>query len=203
MTRRQREAPAAIEPRELTERNEATAVGWFQNYERTPAFAKLARPAQRGLEGAVRILARHFTHRWSRAASTSYPLSEMTPEDVANLLTDQLPRKVSVLEPATIVDALIGFLVWATRTGAIRDRDVEYTCRKNAHAARTAMLDERKWSPGKTILMLAMRDGVQADDSVRVREHAIRRGLEPTYVDDFLPAGPVLLESGEWLGLSD
>jgi hypothetical protein len=53
------------------------------------------------------------------------------------------------------------------------------------------------------MLMLAMRDGIDPSDVARVRQHAVGRGLAPSFVDEFLPPGPVLLANGSWLGLPE
>jgi hypothetical protein len=176
-------------------------MGWLREFELSDPFTKLYPAAQRSLDGAVRILARSFTHRWSALAATRYPLNEMTPEDAIDILTEQLPRTVSAMDPDVFVDGLTGLLVWAAKIGRLRDRNIEYACRNNHHAARAAMMESRKWSPAKAIVMDAMGDGIDPADMGQVREHAIRRGLDPRYVDEFLPPGPILLKSGNWLGL--
>jgi hypothetical protein len=183
--------------------NEATASAWLRDFDRSAASFDLDPTARRTLEGAVRVLARRFTSRWHGATETRYLLSEMTSEDATYLLTEQLPSKVGALDSALLVDVLIGFLVWAAKAGKIEDRSVEYACRKVRHVAIAAMMDERKWDPGKAIMMDAIRDGVDPSDLAQVREHAIRTSLDPSFVDEFLPSGPVLLANGEWLGLPD
>jgi hypothetical protein len=70
--------------------------------------------------------------------------------------------------------------------GRIRERRVEYACRKIRREAVEAMHDPRKWSASKQLVMAAMRDGVEPSDLDAVREHALAHGALPDYVDEFV-----------------
>lgn len=65
------------------------------------------------------------------------------------------------------------------------------------------MRDERKWSPGKAIVLRAHNDGIDASDLEGIREHAISTGLDASFVDEFLPPGPTSLGNGQWLWMGD
>jgi len=199
VVRRRDRGDAGAPAESASEADQATAQDWLRAFERSEPFSELGPAARRCLDGAVRVMAGHFTRRYSSAADTGYPLSEMTREDVLDLLTEQLPHSVSAADPDVLVEALLAFLIWTARTGKIRSREVEYACRKIGPAAREAMASTRKWSPGKSMVTDAMQAGVDPADLDGVRAHAIARGLRPDYVDAFLPPGPVLLEDGRWL----
>ena len=203
MARRRQRGDGGSPPAEhAADANEAMALAWLADFERTEPCAALAPAARRCLGGAVRLMARYFTRRWSSTADTGYPLDEMTRDDAHDVLIEQLPRVVSAADPGVLVDALQAFLVWAAKAGKIRDREVEYACRKLGPVARAAMARGRGWSPGKSMITRAMQDGIDPADLDRVRAHAISTGLHPDFVDEFLPPGPVLLADGRWLWTS-
>jgi hypothetical protein len=203
MARRRHRGDGGSPPAErAADANEAMALAWLADFERTEPCAALAPAARRCLPGAVRLLARYFTRRWSSPEDTGYPLDEMTRDDAHDVLIQQLPHVVSAADPGVLPDAVLAFLVWAAKAGRLRDREVEYVCRKLGHAAREAMASARGWSPGKSMVMRAMQDGIDPADLDGVRAHAIACGLDPDYVDEFLPPGPVLLADGRWLWTS-
>lgn len=189
----------AVREPSLVASNEVLALAWLREFETSKPFVALAAPVQKSLAGAVRVMSYSFTRRWSRANETAYPLNEMTADDATDLLTEQLPRRVTAIDAEVIIDGLIEFLVWATKTHKIQNREVEYACRKSRHDAVAAMRDEHKWAPGKAIVLHALQDGVDATDLDRIRAHAMGRGLAPTFVDEFLPPGPTFLGNGRWL----
>jgi hypothetical protein len=179
--------------------NEALALTWLRDFRASEAFARLHASAQSELEVSVRVLARCFTRRWSSATETPYSLSEITADDVSDILVEQIPRKVSATDPDALIDATVAFLVWAAAASRLRDRGVEYACRKIHRRARAAMAEERTWAPGKAMVMRAMRDGIDPTDTDRLREHAIGTGLDAGFVDEFLPPPPVSLGNGRYL----
>lgn len=144
-----------------------------------------------------------FSRRWSRAAETAHPLSEMTAEDAVDVLTEQLPRRLTAVDADAIIEGLIELLVWATKTNKIQNRGVEYACRASHHDAAAAMKDESKWAPGKSIVLRALHDGIDPTDLERIRAHAIGTGLDPGFVDEFLPPGPTCLGDGRWLWMDE
>lgn len=190
--------PGALDGRSLGAANDALARAWVRDFERSDRFATLAAPAQQALPGAARVLAACFTRRWDRATETPYPLNEMTSEDAVDVLTKQLPRRLAGVDADAILDGLVELLVWATKANKIQRREVEYACRTSRHDAAAAMRDERTWSPGKSIVSRALQDGVDAADLERLRAHAIATGLDPSFVDEFLPPGPTYLGEGRW-----
>jgi hypothetical protein len=183
----------------LVAANDALALAWLRDFESSKRFSALAAPVQKSLSGAVRVMAYCFTRRSSRATETAYPLNAMTTEDAIDVLTEQLPRRVTAVDADAILEGLIELLVWATKTNRIENRDVEYACRNRRHDAAAAMKDERKWAPGKSMVLRALHDGIDATDLERVRAHAIGTGLDPGFVDEFLPPGPTSLGNGRWL----
>lgn len=182
--------------RRLVVENESLALGWLRDFESSQPFSSLAAAAKKSLPGAVRVMAYSFTRRWGRATETPHPLSEMTADDAIDVLTEQLPRKVVAVDADTVMEGLIEFLIWATKTNKIQNRDVEYACRRRHHDAAAAMRDERKWAPGKAIVLRALDDGVDASDLERIRAHPIGSGLDASFVDEFLPPGPTCLGDG-------
>lgn len=189
----------AVREPSLGASNEVLALAWLREFETSRPYVALAAPVQECLAGAVRVMAYSFTRRWRRATDTAYPLNEMTADDATDVLTEQLPRRVAAIDAEVVVDGLVEFLVWATKTNKIQNREVEYACRKSRPDAVAAMRDERKWAPGKAIGLHALQDGIDATDLDRIRAHAIGRGLDPNFVDEFLPPGPTFLGNGRWV----
>ncbi len=193
----------AVTGRRLVVDNEVLALGWLRDFEGSQPFSTLAAPAKQSLSGAVRVMAYCFTRRWSCASETPHPLNEMTSEDAIDVLTEQLPRRVAAVDSDAVIEGLVEFLSWAAKTNKIQNRDVEYACRTRRHDAATAMRDERKWAPGKAIVLRAHRDGIDVTDLERVRAHAIGTGLDASFVDEFLPPGPTSLGNGKWLWMDE
>jgi hypothetical protein len=46
-----------------------------------------------------------------------------------------------------------------------------------------------------------MDDGVDPEDLAQIREHALKSGLDASYVDEFLPPYPVSMGQGHWAWL--
>ena len=124
-------------------------------------------------------------------------LADATPDDIVHALTKVLPWRVVTTDPEPIVDGLLAFLIWAVKRGRIRERRVEYTCRKIRRDALEAMRDPREWSPAKQLLMSAIRDGVDPSDIDAVRDHALAHGGAPAFVDEFVYP-QVMFVNGEW-----
>lgn len=76
---------------------------------------------------------------------------------------------------------MLGWLVWTARSGRVRDRGVEYTCRKLEARTIEAMENESRWSAAEQLAMAADVIDVEA-----IREHALGRGLDRDFVDEFL-----------------
>lgn len=188
---------------ERHEVNQATALSWLKDFQGSEAFSQMGAAAQCQIAFAVRAIASCFTQRWNIAAERAHPLQEMTPDDAIDILTEQIPRRFASVSPDSFVDAAVGFLAWAAKTGRIRTRAVEYACGKARHTAQEAMDNERVWSACKRIVMHAVRDGVDPGDLESMRAHAIGTGLDPVYVDEFLPPAPISLSDGSWLWFSN
>lgn len=180
-----------------TQESEETTARWLEDFAQSAEYTALDANARIALGGVVRLVARFFTRRWSDARETSRAITEMTAEDVVDILTKQFPYRVCTNDDGAVLDGASAFLVWAAKHGRIRDRRVEYASRTARRDAAVAMKNERVWSAGKAILMAAVRDGVDAQDAGAVREHALARGMRPDYVDEFLPAGPTFF-AGAW-----
>ena len=118
---------------------------------------------------------------------------------VIDLVSVQMPKMVSAVDPAPFLDALVAFLIWTVKSGRVLDRGVEFGCKKVRAEAETSMRDERRWSPGKTMVTLAMRDGVDPSNVELLRAHAVSRGVKSASVDAMLPPPPVTLGNGRWL----
>lgn len=202
MSRRESRDGMASE-RGLAAGNEALARSWLRDFERSEAFSALAAPVQKSLSGAVRVMARCFTRRWSRVSETAYPLNEMTADDAIDVLTAQLPHTVTAVDADAILEGLLAFLIWATKANRIQHRDVEYACRRIRGDAAAAMEDETRWAPGKSMVSRALQEGIDPTDLDRLRAHAIGTGLDPDYVDEFLPPGPTSLGHGRWLWIDE
>lgn len=181
--------------------NDASWANWAQAFRASPAFAALDESAQAELDGVARVAAHSFMRRWGGATPTAHSASKMTPADVTDLATSQLPHQVSASRPHAVIDAFLALVIWAVKSGRIADKAVEYACRDVKNDAYAAMEDARKWSPGKTIVSSAMKQGVDVTDLGKLRVHGIEMGLLPAYVDEFLPPPPVSLGDGRWVWL--
>lgn len=172
-----------------------TALDWLSQYRESDAFAALAPSAREEAEFAVRA----FTIVRAGAKPSGNTMDAMTSAEVIDVLAVQIPKSVSANDPKPFLDALVGFLTWGVKSGHIRERGVEFACKKVRADAETAMRDERRWSVGKTIATLAMRDGVDPSNLEQLRAHAIARGVADKAIDESLPPPPVTLGSGRWL----
>jgi hypothetical protein len=183
------------------QQNDELARAWASELVASGAASHLRDGVACEVPFAARMVARVFSTRWNVGRAQPRSIADLGPADVTDILLDELPRRAGALNPDAFVDAAVELLIWAAKSNRILDRDVEYECRRLRAAAKEAMLDERKWSPGKQIAMAAIRDGVDPADLKALRDHALRRGLDPRFVDELLPPPPISLGGGRsvWL----
>ena len=172
---------SAREPRGFMTADTGIAFSWLDAFRDDATFSALSSAARSETEFALRVFDRAYAQ--SPAGLEGRPLEGMKSAQVIDLLSVQIPKMVSAVDAAPFLDALVAFFAWTVKSAGILDRGVEFGCKKVRAEAETSMRDERRWSPAKTMVTLAMRDGVDPSNVELLRAHAVSRGVKSASFD--------------------